>query len=265
MTRIPPLVDSHCHLDMLAPRKQGGDIESVVRDAAGQGVTHFLCVGVNLHDYSAMRELVEPCAQVSVSVGVHPSATPEAEPAAVELVRLADDSRVVAIGETGLDYHYDRVPRELQQQRLRTHIRAARECGKPLIIHTRAARADTLRILREEGAAEVGGVLHCFTEDWDTASAAMELGFYISFSGIVTFRNADDLRAVARRVPAERLLIETDAPYLAPAPYRGKENTPAYVRYVAEKLAEVRDEPLAAVADTTSGNFFNLFRTAKKD
>lgn len=257
------LIDSHCHLDMLAPVKAGEGVAGILQEATQQGVTHFLCVGVNLEDNSVMRELCAPHANVFTSVGLHPCGTGGRKPGVAELTRLADDAKNIAIGETGLDYYHQYTTQDEQQARFRIHIRAAREAGIPVIVHTRMARADTLKILREEKAAEVGGVLHCFTEDWDTASAAMDLGFYVSFSGIVTFRNAGDLRAVARRVPAERLLVETDSPYLAPVPWRGKENKPAWVRHVAECLATERGEDVEALASQTSENFFHLFVRAR--
>jgi TatD DNase family protein len=200
-------------------------------------------------------------------VGVHPDYADTEEPDVATLVRLADHPKIVAIGETGLDYY--REPRddpqacarlrERQQERFRIHIRAARETGKPLVVHTRSASADTIRLLREEGAEACGGVLHCFTEDWATAKAALDLGFYVSFSGIVTFRNAEALREVAAKVPIERLLVETDAPYLAPMPHRGKTNEPGWVRHVAERIAEIKGLPLSTVADRTTGNCIALF------
>lgn len=260
---LPPLIDSHCHLDMLAPAKQGQGVASILQEAAEQGVTHFLCVGVNLEDHPAMRELCAPHANVFTSVGLHPCGTGGREPSVAELVKLADDTKNIAIGETGLDYYHEYTTPDVQQARFCVHVRAAREAGKPIIVHTRMARADTLKILREEKATDVGGVLHCFTEDWDTASAAMDMGFYVSFSGIVTFRNAEELRDVARRVPAERLLVETDSPYLAPVPQRGKENRPAWVKHVLECLAAERDTEAAALADQTSVNFFRLFNQAQ--
>lgn len=257
-----PLIDSHCHLDMLAPVKAGEGIAGILQEAAAQGVTHFLCVGVNLEDHPAMRDLCAPHANVFTSVGLHPCGSGGREPSVAELVQLANDPQNVAIGETGLDYFHDHTTPDVQQARFRVHIRAAREADKPVIVHTRMARADTLKILREEKAAEIGGVLHCFTEDWDTASAAMDLGFYVSFSGIVTFRNAADLRDIARRIPADRLLVETDSPYLAPVPQRGKENRPAWVRHVVECLATERGADAEELARLTSENFFRLFSQA---
>ncbi|HXH04560.1 MAG TPA: TatD family hydrolase [Candidatus Competibacteraceae bacterium] len=254
------LVDSHCHLDRLDLTPFDGDLGQALAAAAANGVGHFLCVAIDLAHWSAMLERVRPYRNVSVSVGVHPSETLREQAAAEELVRrAAANPRVVAIGETGLDYYYGKDSRAEQQRSFRIHVAAAIAAGKPLIVHTRDAKEDTLAILKEEGAERVGGVLHCFTEDWDMAERAMELGFYVSFSGIVTFRNAESLREVARRMPAERLLVETDAPYLAPVPYRGKSNQPAWVKHVAECLAAVREEPFEQLAATTTANYFRLF------
>ena len=258
-TDQPVLVDSHCHLDRLAFDVIEGGLAGALTEAKRRGVEHFLCVAINLDAYPAMRELVDPFPEVSVSVGVHPTDGDGSLTDPQELARLGQDPRVVAIGETGLDYHYGGDNTGPQQLQFRTHVQAARLVGKPLIVHTRDARADTIGILRGEGADEVGGVMHCFTEDWDTARQALDLGFYISFSGIVTFRNADALREVARRVPADRLLVETDSPYLAPVPKRGRSNQPAYVRYVAEAVAELRGEPFPELAQTTTENYFRLF------
>lgn len=256
------LVDSHCHLDRLDLDKLGGDLDGVLDTARRHGVTHMLCVCIDMENVQAVMALAQRYTQVFASVGVHPNERDTRDPEARELVRLAESAKVVAIGETGLDYHYGKGDLNWQRERFRRHIRAARESGKPLIIHSRDAREDTIRIMREEGAREVGGVMHCFTEDWTMAEHAMELDFYISFSGIVTFRNADALREVAQRVPLERMLVETDAPYLTPVPYRGKSNQPAYVRHVAERIAELRDESLESIARTTTDNFFNLFQDA---
>lgn len=253
------LVDSHCHLD-LEPLRD--DIDGVLQRARAGGVTHMLCVCVKLEDFPRIVELSRRHAHVFASVGVHPNERGVREPDEDELVSHAADRYVVAIGETGLDYYRVEEGREWQQERFRRHIRAAKACGKPLIVHMRAAAADTLRIMREEQAQDVGGVMHCFTGDWPTASAAVELNFYISFSGIVTFKNAAALRTVARRVPGERLLVETDAPYLAPVPHRGKTNEPAFVRHVAEQLASVRAQSLEALGAQTTTNFFTLFKHA---
>lgn len=261
MTTTAPtlLVDSHCHLDRLAFDQIEGGLAGALAQAQAAGVGHFLCVAINLEAYPAMRALVDPFPQVSVSVGVHPTDGHDAIPELDLLTQLGQDARVVAMGETGLDYYYGAEHKDYQQALFRLHVQAARAVAKPLIVHTRDARADTLAILREEGADAVGGVMHCFTEDWDTARRALDLGFYISFSGIVTFRKAQSLREVARQVPADRLLVETDSPYLAPVPKRGKTNQPAYVRYVAECVAELRGLPVDELAQITTDNYFRLF------
>jgi TatD DNase family protein len=251
------LVDSHCHLDF---PELAGRLPEVLDAMAANRVTHALCIGVNLPDLPAVLRIAGEHAQLYASVGVHPDAQRTHEPTVDELVDLAGRPKVVAIGETGLDYYRLSGDLEWQRERFRTHIRAARACGKPLVIHTRAAREDTLAVMRGERAGEAGGVMHCFTEGWEVAQDALEQGFHISFSGIVTFKNAGTVRDVARRVPLERLLIETDAPYLAPVPHRGKTNEPAYVRYVAEEIARLRAVTPEAIAEATSANFFRLFR-----
>lgn len=251
------LVDSHCHLDF---PELSGQIDAVLAHMQEHGVTHALCVSVTLQDFPGVLGLAERFENLYASVGVHPDYPDVPEVTAEELVRLAGHPKVVAIGETGLDYYRIKGDLGWQQERFRAHIRAARECGKPLIIHTREAAADTLRLMREEGAQEAGGVMHCFTESWDVAAAALDLGFLISFSGIVTFRNARALKEVAQRVPLDAMLIETDSPYLAPAPYRGKTNQPGLVKYVAEEIARLRGITPAEVAAATSRNFFRLFK-----
>ncbi len=256
------LVDSHCHLDRLELAPYGGDLEGALKAAREQGVGHFLCVSIGLDNFPEVLRIAHSHDDISASVGVHPNEQ-GAEPDVETLVRLAADPKVVAIGETGLDYFRSEGDLEWQRDRFRGHIAAARRTGKPLIIHMREATEDTLRILREEGADEVGGVMHCFVEDWDTAKAAMDLDFYISFSGIVTFNSAKSLQDVARKLPAERMLVETDSPYLAPVPKRGKPNEPAYVRYVAEFIAALRGEPLEQIAETTTANYFRLFGGAE--
>ena len=227
------------------------------------GVETALCVCVTLEDFSKVLALAERHDMLYASVGVHPDYPDIHEPGTDELVRLSQHPRVIAIGETGLDYYRLKGDLEWQRQRFRTHIRAARQAQKPLIIHTRAAAEDTLRLMREEGAAEAGGVMHCFTEDWATARQALDLGFYISFSGIVTFRNALALKEVARQVPLDRMLIETDAPYLAPVPYRGKTNQPGWVKHVAEEIARLRSCSVIEIAEKTTCNFFKLFNINK--
>jgi TatD DNase family protein len=222
-----------------------------------------LCAGVTLERFPAMLAIARAHANLFAAVGVHPDTEePAREADEATLLKLADDPKVVAIGETGLDYYRLTGDLEWQRERFRTHIRAARACGKPLIIHTRSAAADTLRVLREEKAEEVGGVFHCFTETADVAREALDLGFHVSFSGIVTFKNAVELKAVAQSVPLDRLLVETDAPYLAPVPFRGKTNQPAYVLHVAEEIAKLRELPLDTVIAATTDNFFRLFKQA---
>jgi len=254
------LVDSHCHLDF---PDFDGRIGQVREAMAAQGVTHALCVSVSLAEWPKVIQLAEAHENFFASVGVHPDHDSGDAVSGADLVERARHPKVVAIGETGLDYYRQTGDTEWQRERFRAHIRAAREAGLPLIIHTRAASADTLAIMREEGAETVGGVMHCFTETQAVADAAMAMNFYISFSGIVTFRNATELKQVARRVPLERLLVETDSPYLAPVPFRGKTNQPAWVRQVAEEIARLHGTSLEAVASATTRNFFDLFRRAK--
>jgi TatD DNase family protein len=257
------LVDSHCHLDRVDLARYESDFAKLMEATADAGVGHMLCVSIDLEHYPSMRRLVDPFPQVAVSVGVHPNQEEGSEPTVEQLVALAADPRNVAIGETGLDYFRSDGDVAWQRERFRIHIAAARECGKPLIIHTRDAREDTIQILREEGAREVGGVLHCFTETWDMAKAGMDLGFFVSFSGIITFKNAEALRDVARRVPLDRLLIETDSPYLAPVPHRGKPNEPKLVAHVARCIAELRGMDVDQVAAVTAENYFRLFDIAE--
>ncbi|MET0962336.1 MAG: TatD family hydrolase [Noviherbaspirillum sp.] len=253
-------IDSHCHINFpdLAAR-----MPEILAKMAENQVTHALCVSVDLPDFPQVLELAERYPNVYASVGVHPDYPDTIEPSVEDLVRLADHPKIVAIGETGLDYFRLEGDLEWQRERFRTHIRASRATGKPLIIHTRAAADDTLRIMQEEGAAAAAGVMHCFTESLAVAEAAIAMGFYISFSGIVTFKSARDLQEVARAIPLERMLIETDSPYLAPVPFRGHTNEPAYVRHVAEFIATLRGEPLERIAQQTTDNFFNLFRMAR--
>ena len=253
------LVDSHCHLDRIDLTPYAGDFAALLAATRAAGVGHSLCVSIDLAAYPAMLALVEPHAEVSVSVGVHPNERDTVEPDPDTLVDLARHPKNVAIGETGLDYYHGKGDLEWQRERFRRHVAAARLAHKPLIIHSRDARADTLAILREERASEVGGVMHCFTEDWDTAARAMDLGFHISFSGILTFKSADELREVARRVPDDRLLVETDSPYLAPVPHRGKPNEPRHVVHVAALLAQLRGTDVETIAAVTTANFARLF------
>ena len=251
------LIDSHCHLDF---PDLAGQLTDVLRRMRENGVTHALCVSVTLEDFPKVRELAERHSNLYATVGLHPD-YPDAEPVdEADLVNLSEHPKVVAIGETGLDYYRLKGDLEWQRERFRVHIRAARASGKPLVVHTRAAAQDTIRILTEERAGEAGGVMHCFTESWETAQAALDLGLYISFSGIVTFRNAQALKEVARTVPLDRMLVETDAPYLAPVPHRGKTNEPAFVRHTAEEIARLRGLTLDEVAEHTTRNFCHLFR-----
>ena len=255
------LVDSHCHLDF--PELQA-DLAGVLSRMRDNGVSHALTISTTLETFPAVREVARSQANIWCSAGVHPDERRDGREVTIdELVRMADDPKVVAIGETGLDYFRVEGDTEWQRERFRTHIRAARRCRKPLVIHTRSSAEDTLRLMQEEGAGEVGGVMHCFTESWDVAQGAMALGFHISFSGIVTFKNAKGLKEVARRVPLERMLVETDSPYLAPVPHRGQSNQPAFVKHVAEEIAALRGIELGQVATATTDNFFRLFRHAR--
>lgn len=257
-------IDSHCHINFpeLAAR-----LPEIFGKMADNGVSHALCVSVDLPDFPQVLNLAETYPNVFASVGVHPDYEDTPEPSVEQLAAMSDHPKIVAIGETGLDYYRLQGDLEWQRERFRVHIRASRATGKPLIIHTRSASDDTVRIMREEGAGTnaggAAGVMHCFTESLQVAEAAMEMGFYISFSGIVTFKSAKELQAVARAVPLERMLIETDSPYLAPVPYRGKMNEPGYVRHVAEFLADLKGEPLERVAQQTTDNFFQLFKIAR--
>ena len=250
------LVDSHCHIDF---PDLAADLDSVFELMRANQVERALCVSVNLDDFPRILKLAETYSHIHASVGVHPDYEGVQEVSVGQLVALAEHPRVVAIGETGLDYYRLKGDLAWQRERFRTHIRAARECGKPLIIHTRDAAEDTLRLMREERAGDAGGVMHCFTESWDVARAAMEMNFMISFSGIVTFKNAKSLKEVARQVPLENMLIETDAPYLAPVPYRGRTNQPGYVKYVAEEIARLKGLSLDQIGKDTTHNFFKLF------
>jgi len=257
------LVDSHCHLDRLQLQPFGGNLDQALDAARAAGVEHFLCVGVDLHSWPEMLRQVGHRHDVSCSVGVHPNEGDQGPPTVAELLRLAEHPKVVAIGETGLDYHYGGERRQAQLHAFRVHLEAARIAAKPLIVHSREAKTDTLAVLREAQAARVPGVLHCFTEDWEMARQALDLGFYISFSGIVTFRSAEALRLVARQTPLDGLLLETDSPWLAPVPHRGKSNQPAWVRAVAECIAELRGLSLEALGEASSANFFRLFSGAR--
>lgn len=253
------LVDSHCHLDFpdLAQR-----LPEILERMQQNDVGCAVCIGVNLEDFPRVLALAESHPHLYATVGVHPEYTDAEEPTEQKLIDLSSHPKVIAIGETGLDYYWQKDRPEWQRDRFRRHIRAAIATGKPLVVHMRDAADDTLRILAEEGAQEVGGVMHCFTETWDVARQALDLGFYISFSGIVTFKNALAIKEAAQKTPLDRILVETDSPYLAPVPYRGKMNEPGYVRYVAEEIARLRDLSLKDVSEVTTANFFKLFKHA---
>ncbi len=257
------LVDSHCHLDRLDLEKLGGDMDAVMAQAQAQGVERMLCVAINLAQWDGMMAIVRRYPNVYASVGVHPNEG-EKEPSLDDLLQRAEDPDVIAIGETGLDYFRSEGDLTWQRDRFRRHIEAAKVCRKPLIIHSREAQPDTLDIMAAEGADTVGGVMHCFVDDWESARRSIDLNFYISFSGIVTFRNAQQLQEVARQVPLDRILVETDSPYLTPVPHRGKTNQPGYTRHVADFIAELKGVTPQEVARVTSENFFNLFPAAKR-
>jgi TatD DNase family protein len=257
-------IDSHCHIDFPELAARMPELRAKMEE---NRVTHALCVSVDLPDFPRVLALAEEYPNIFASVGVHPDYEDTPEPTVEQLVELSNHPKIVAIGETGLDYYRLTGDLEWQRERFRTHIRASRATRKPLIIHTRAASEDTIRIMREEGAGTgdggVAGVMHCFTESLEVAQASMELGFYISFSGIVTFKSAKELQAVALAVPLERMLIETDSPYLAPVPYRGRMNEPGYVAHVAEFIANLKGVSVEEVAERTSANFFQLFQGAR--
>ncbi len=254
------LVDSHCHLDCIDLSSFDNDFDKLIQHTFDAGVEHMLCVSINLKTYPDMLEKVRSYPNISVSAGLHPMADESDEFSIEILTKLAKDEKVVAIGETGLDYYYHKDNPEWQKQRFRAHVQVANELNKPLIIHTRDAGDDTLDILRQENAEKCRGVIHCFTETQDFSNKALELGFMISISGIVTFRNADALREVAKSIPDDCLLIETDSPYLAPIPHRGKQNQPAYVQHVAETLAEIRNTSVEHIAEISRNNFYRLFK-----
>ena len=253
------LIDSHCHLDRIDLTPYGGDLSKAIQAAKALGVERFLCVCIDLENYHAVLNIAESFDEIDATVGVHPTEILTEEPTIEALVKFGQHPKILAVGETGLDFYRLEGAPDIQLERFTRHIRAARELNKPLVVHTRQAREETIALLKKERADEVGGVLHCFTEDWDMAQRAMELGFYISFSGIVTFKNAVELQDIAKKMPLDRLLVETDSPYLAPVPYRGKSNEPAYVRYVAEAVAKLREESVEVIAQHTTENFHRLF------
>ncbi len=250
-------VDSHCHINF---DDFSDETDALIDRMAAAQVTHAMCISVTLPEWPSVVAMSDKYKNIYATAGVHPDYENIEEPTVAGLLERAAHPKVQAIGETGLDYYRLTGDLSWQRERFRTHIRAARECKKPLVVHTRNASADTIAIMREERADEVGGVMHCFTESWDVASQAMDLGFYISFSGIVSFKSAKDLQEVARRVPLERMLIETDSPYLAPMPHRGKRNEPAFVAHVAHAVAALRGVDTATIGRATSQNFFELFK-----
>lgn len=257
------LVDSHCHLDRLDYDGIEGGVAGVLANAAKRDISHFLCVSIHLQQFATMLDTIAPYDNVFASCGVHPL-NQEQRFEYPELLALADNPDVVAVGETGLDYFYAKETAELQREAFALHIKCANELKKPLIIHTRDACADTIKIMDDNGADKAGGVFHCFTEDWEMAKQGIERNFYISISGIVTFKNASNVREVVKRVPLDKLLVETDSPYLAPVPYRGKQNQPAYVREVAEFVADIKGVSLETLAEHTTNNFFDLFPLAQR-
>ncbi len=251
------LVDSHCHInfDELSAR-----LPEILQNAKDNDVSHMLCVSVTLEDFPQVKALADQYPHIFASVGVHPCYQEVKDPSVEELVEIGQNSNIVAIGETGLDYfRVEDQDMTWQQERFIRHIHAAKTVNKPLIIHTRNAADDTMRMLKEEGADTCRGVMHCFAEDWDVAKKALDLGFYISFSGIVTFKSATNVQEVARKCPLGRVLVETDSPYLAPVPLRGKTNEPAYVRHTAQFVADLKGVDLPTLAEATSNNFFELF------
>jgi TatD DNase family protein len=257
------LVDSHCHLNLLDLSAEGGDLNHVIERAKQAGVEHILNVSINLADFPQVLSTAKAYPFVSASVGLHPNDQDE-EVTVDDLIKHGQDQKVIAVGETGLDYFRSTGDVEWQRDRFRRHIQASIALKKPLIIHTRQANEDTLAIMQSEAASRVGGVMHCFTEDWNMAKQALDLGFYISFSGIVTFKNAEQIQETAKQVPLDRMLVETDAPYLAPLPHRGKPNEPGYVRHTAEFIAKMRDISLEELAAQTTQNFYHLFTGATK-
>ncbi|MGP1953216.1 MAG: YchF/TatD family DNA exonuclease [Arsenophonus sp. ET-KM2-MAG3] len=258
------LVDSHCHLDCLDYKNKHKNIDDVIKKAAANEVKYIMAVSTTLSDFISMKKQINERNNIVFSCGVHPLNLHK-NYNFNEFLRLASDNKVVALGETGLDYHHKNKNIKLQQKSFRQHIRIGCQLNKPIIIHTRNAQQDTLIILREEKISNCGGVLHCFTENEQMAKVSLNLGLYISFSGIMTFNNAEQVRKVARMVPLDRILIETDSPYLSPAPYRGEENQPAYLRNIAQFLAELRGIDIEEIARVTKKNFCDLFHLTIKD
>lgn len=258
------LIDSHCHLDRLRLEKYDGELSSAVTAARERGVQGILCVGISLDNRETVRQIAETYPDVVASVGVHPLDIESGLATVEQLVDWAGHPKIVALGETGLDYYYSEDSKSSQQESFAIHLQAGAQSQLPVIVHTRSAKEDTLRLIAEHGNEESAGVLHCFTEDWDMARRAVDMNYLISISGIVTFRNAEALRDVVRKLPLDRLMVETDSPYLAPVPYRGKPNEPAYVREVAEYVAELKNISYEELIRATSDNFFRLFKKAKE-
>ncbi len=257
------LTDSHCHLDKIDLTPFQDNFSEMIDAATDADVSQFLCVCIDTEHFQNVLKPAQQYSNIYCSVGVHPTHKDSYAPSVDELIELAQHKEVIAIGETGLDYfRCEDEDMTWQHDLFRTHIQAAKETQKPLIIHTRAAKEDTIRILAEENAEKVGGVMHCFAEDWETAEKAMDLNFYISFSGIVSFNSAKELQEVAKKVPEDKFLIETDSPWLAPVPKRGKPNQPAYVKHVAEKMAELRDCSYEHIGKVSTENFNRLFKIA---
>ena len=257
------LVDSHCHLDCIDLAEFDNKFDNLIKHTLDAGVEHMLCVSINLKEYPEMLEKVRAYPTISVSAGMHPMADETDEFSIEYLTQLATDDKVVAIGETGLDYYYHKGNPDWQQERFRAHIQVANKVNKPVIIHTRDAANDTLDILRGENAEKCGGVIHCFTETQEFAEHAMELGFMISISGIITFKNADALRKVAKSIPDDKLLIETDSPYLTPTPFRGERNESSYITLIATKIAEIKNLTIQEIAEITTQNASELFGIEK--
>ncbi len=256
------LVDSHCHLDRLNLEPYNGDLTAAIEAAHARGIQQMLCIGISLSNIQDVIDIAQRYPRVLASVGVHPCDVQAGMADASQLLAWAEQPKVVALGETGLDYHYETESKALQQESFILHLEVGGKAGLPIVVHTRDAREDTLALIKAHGNLEHAGVLHCFTEDWDMAKRALDLNYYISISGIVTFKNAEQIRDVVRKMPLDRLLVETDSPYLAPVPYRGKSNEPKYVREVAEFIAEVRGLAFEELAQKTTENFYQLFKKA---
>ena len=258
------LIDSHCHLDRINLDRYNGNLSEAIAAAQQRGIQQMLCIGISLENIQTVIDIAQAHSSVVASVGVHPCDVKEGAATADQLIQWAAQPKVVALGETGLDYHYETESKALQHDSFVMHLEVGKKIGLPVVVHTREAKADTLQLIKEHGSLEHSGVLHCFTEDWDMAKAALDLNYYISISGIVTFKNAEQIREVVRNMPIERLLIETDSPYLAPIPYRGKPNEPKYVYEVAQFVADLKGMSIEQLGEHTSENFYRLFNKAKQ-